>query len=294
MVSADGKVKARDFSFLVTEDKQESGPNLSMLGGSSDDDSDDEDDGGAEGEGEGEEEPKNGWDTFEPGSAIDQLLYAQKAVSGMEKKRPGESAEQYFKRKIAGMRMLNADAGSADAKQYENDVDVAIMNANTQWHWGAGDPDADFNDGADDGADEPLALTDAAPSSALQLTYSMPADGGTAGLGSGGSLPAPPSALPAAPSGAMVAYDGSGGGLGSGGGAAGALVAYDASKAAVGRKRVMVGSEGIRAMGALVPKAAKDCLSNDKLRPLDSGRGLALLEKMGWKKGQVSAPRRHA
>ena len=37
---------------------------------------------------------------------------------------------------------------------------------------------------------------------------------------------------------------------------------------------------------ALVPKAAKDALSNEKLRPVDSGRGLALLEKMGWKKGQ--------
>jgi len=47
-----------------------------------------------------------------------------------------------------------------------------------------------------------------------------------------------------------------------------------------------VGSEGIRASASLVPKAERDALSNEKLRPVDSGRGLALLEKMGWKKGQ--------
>jgi hypothetical protein len=120
------QVKSRDFSFLVTEDKQEIGPNLSMLGGSSsssDDDSDDDDHGGGGGGGgggEGEEGGENSsWDVFEPGSAIDQLLYAQKAVSGMEKRRPGESAEQYLKRKVAAMRMRQAIAGSAEAKLHE-------------------------------------------------------------------------------------------------------------------------------------------------------------------------------
>jgi len=29
-----------------------------------------------------------------------------------------------------------------------------------------------------------------------------------------------------------------------------------------------------------VPKATKDALSNERLRPVDSGRGLALLEKV--------------
>ena len=84
-VRADGKKGARDFSFLVTEDKQESGPNLAMLG-CSDDDSDsdpDSDDEAPVEEGEGE-------DGFEAGSAIDQLLWRQKAVSGMETRRPGE------------------------------------------------------------------------------------------------------------------------------------------------------------------------------------------------------------
>merc|ERR1719421_131462 len=52
------------------------------------------------------------------------------------------------------------------------------------------------------------------------------------------------------------------------------------------RKREIIGSEGIRASAALVPKAQKDDLSNEKLRPVDSGRGFALLEKMGWKAGQ--------
>lgn len=46
----DGRTKARDFSFLVTEDKQEAGPNLSMLDASSEDDSDDDD--AEEGQGE--------------------------------------------------------------------------------------------------------------------------------------------------------------------------------------------------------------------------------------------------
>jgi len=244
---ADGKAYARDFSFLVTEDKQESGPNLAMLGGDSDSDSDDD-----EGSGEGKDDPDE-IDGFEAGSAIDQLLYAQRAVTGMEKRRPGESAEQFQKRRIAGMRMLNAEAGSSDAKKYEQDVDVAMMNANTQWHWGAGDHDADMDDD-DDG--DTLRLTDTA-SEVLQLTYNPAADASSGAL----ALPSPVSG-------------------------GGAIVAFDADKAAAGKKRVIIGSEGIRASGSLVPRAAKDCLSNDKLRPVDSGRGFALLEKMGWKAGQ--------
>ena len=87
-----------------------------LLGDSDDSDSDSDDDkgggGGANGEGEADDMSK-----FEAGSAIDQLLYRQKAVSGMEVRRPGESAEQFFKRKVAGLRMLNADAGTSEAKQ---------------------------------------------------------------------------------------------------------------------------------------------------------------------------------
>eukprot|EP00966_Prymnesium_polylepis_P059167 1371444-Prymnesium_polylepis.1 len=84
----------------------------------------------------------------------------------METRRPGESVQQFFARRMAGMRMLKAEAGSHDAKQLENEVDVAIMNSNTQWHWGAGDPDADLS-GDDDDA-PPLALEGPA-SDALQL-----------------------------------------------------------------------------------------------------------------------------
>ena len=252
-VGADGKVKARDFSFMVTEDTQDSGPNLTMLEGNDDSDSDSVSDDGGEGEGGHEPDDMTG---FEAGSAIDQLLYRQKAVSGMETRRPGESAEQFFKRKVAGLRMLNADAGTAEAKQYEQDVDVAIMNSETAWHWGAGDQDADFQNDED----EPLMLTGNGSSSAsLQLTFkNETAEYGSAGADSGHA------------------------GLGSGDGA-GTLAVYDDSFA---KRREIVGSEGIRAAASLVPKAPKDALSNAKLRPVESGRGLALLEKMGWKKGQ--------
>ena len=194
---------------------------------------------------------------------IDNLLYRQKAVSGMETRRPGESAEQFFKRKVAGYKMLNAEAGTSEAKQLENDVEVALMNAQTQWHWGAGDHEADYTE--DDGPSALLLTSDeppAAPEGLLQLTHvpPPPAEGGA--LVAAGGLPPPPSD----------------GGT--------ALVAFDEAKATAGRKRVIVGSEGIRLSGNLVPRAAKDALSNEKLRPVDSGRGLALLEKMGWRKGQ--------
>jgi hypothetical protein len=135
----DGKVGARDFSFLVTEDEQESGPNLSLL---DDDDSGSGSDSGGEGEGEGDEDN----DGYDPGSALDQLLWRQKAVSGMETRRPGESVQQFFQRRTAGMRMLKAEAGGAEAKQLENEVDQALMTANTAWHWGGGDHDADLSD----------------------------------------------------------------------------------------------------------------------------------------------------
>jgi hypothetical protein len=157
------------------------------------------------------------------------------------------------------------------------DVDVALMNASSQWHWSAGDPDADFNDAAQDGALLLTAQDDAMPSDALQLTY----------CGAVGAAGSSSSSLPAPPSGAIVpAGDsqglgyGGGGGYSGGGGGSGALVAYDAAKAAAGRRRVIVGSDGIRQSGALVPKATKDALSNERLRPVDSGRGLALLEKV--------------
>lgn len=168
--------------------------------------------------------------------------------------------------------MLKAEAGSHDAKQLENEVDVAIMNANTQWHWGQGDPDADLSD--DDG-EAPRMLE--APAEQLQLEY-KPLE---AAEGEPPLPDAPPPPPPPPPPGetALAVYGGGGAGP------SGALVAYDPD-APQKRKRLIVGSEGIRAMGALVPKPEKDALSNAKLRPVESGRGLALLEKMGWKKGQ--------
>lgn len=118
----DGKTKARDYSFLVTEDKQDSGPNLSMLDGSESDSESDSEAGDGPPDGEGEEE-----EGFEAGSAIDQLLWRQKAVSGMETRRPGESVQQFFARRMAGLRMLKAEAGSHDAKQLENEVSLALV-----------------------------------------------------------------------------------------------------------------------------------------------------------------------
>ncbi|KAL1525046.1 hypothetical protein AB1Y20_019919 [Prymnesium parvum] len=252
----DGKAKARDFSFLVTEDKQDSGPNLSMLDApDSDSDSDSE-----ENNGDGEEEEEEG---FEAGSAIDQLLWRQKAVSGMETRRPGESVTQFLARRTAGLRMLKAQAGSHDAKQLENEVDVAIMNSSTQWHWGAGDPNADISD---EEPDAPLAL--GGPSETLAIEY-KPAEGEP-------PLPGDPPPPPPPPDGAMVPYGSRGGG--------GAMVTYDPER--ITQRRVIIGSEAVRASAALVPRPTKDALSNSKLAPIESGRGLALLEKMGWKKGQ--------
>lgn len=243
----DGKARARDFSFLVTEDKQEAGPNLAMLDDSADSDSDcdsDSDSNSAAGIQEA---------GFEAGSAIDQLLYRQKAVSGMETRRPGESADAFFKRKIAGMRMLNAAAGTSEAKGFENEVEIAIMNSKTAWNWGAGDHDADFAS-----EDEPIMMLDAHDSAAGPLQLNMKPGGPDVNIDSGAAAT-----------------------LGSGG----TLVACDAA-AGKRRGRLIVGSEGIRDIGKLVPKADKGHLSNSKLQPVDSGRGLALLEKMGWKKGQ--------
>ena len=156
------------------------------------------------------------------------------------------------------------------------------MNASSQWHWGAGDPDADFNDAAQDGALLLTAQDDAMASDALQLTYCEYSGAVGAAGSSSCSLPAPPSGaiVPAGASQGLGYGGGYGGGGGFGGGGGSALVAYDAVKAAAGRRRVIVGSDGIRQSGALVPKAAKDALSNEKLRPVDSGRGLALLEKV--------------
>lgn len=259
----DGKTKARDFSFLVTEDKQDSGPNLSMLDGSDSDSDSDSDAGEGGGAADGEEE---GEGEFEAGSAIDQLLWRQKAVSGMETRRPGESVQQFFARRMAGMRMLKAEAGSHDAKALENEVDVAIMNSNTQWHWGAGDMDADLSD-----CEDAPTLALEGPSDTLQLEYkpTAPAEG---------EPPLPGGAPPPPPPGAIVPFGG--------GGASkdGAIVAFDPNR--LTQKRKVLGSEAIRASAALVPRPEKNALSNDKLAPIESGRGLALLEKMGWKKGQ--------
>ena len=112
-----GTKSARDFSFLVTEDHQEPGPNLTMLDHDSDSDS------------YSSRRPEDlpagdddGDDGFEAGSAIDQLLWRQKAVSGMETRRPGESVHQFFQRRMAGMRMLKAEAGSSEAKNLETEA----------------------------------------------------------------------------------------------------------------------------------------------------------------------------
>ena len=116
-----GTKSARDFSFLVTEDHQEPGPNLTMLDHDSDSDS------------YSSRRPEDlpagdddGDDGFEAGSAIDQLLWRQKAVSGMETRRPGESVQQFFQRRMAGMRMLKAEAGSSEAKNLETEAPSRI------------------------------------------------------------------------------------------------------------------------------------------------------------------------
>ena len=127
---------ARDFSFLVAEVEADRGPNLAIL--DEGDVSDSDESAGSVAQGDGGEEGE-----FEAGSAIDQLLWRQKAVSGMETRRPGESVQQFFQRRMAGMRMLKAEAGSSEAKSLENEVDVANMNSMTAWRWGGGDPDGD-------------------------------------------------------------------------------------------------------------------------------------------------------
>lgn len=259
----DGKVGARDFSFLVTEDEQESGPNLSLL---DDDDSGSGSDEGGEGEGEGDEDN----DGYDPGSALDQLLWRQKAVSGMETRRPGESVQQFFQRRTAGMRMLKAEAGGAEAKQLENEVDQALMTANTAWHWGGGDHDADLSDDERD-----LVKQLDGPSEPLQLTWD-PASG----------EPPPP---PPENCNSMVVHSSASGGGGPGLGAhagGSALSLYDEERARAVRRRVVIGAEAIKSSGASVRRPEKDALSNSKLAPVESGRGFALLEKMGWKKGQ--------
>jgi hypothetical protein len=132
------------------------------------------------------------------------------------------------------------------------------MNANTAWHWGKGDHDADVSDAEE----ETLRLEDKS-SDVLQLTFKPGSEG----------APPPPDGK----AGTMVVHGEGGNGH--------ALVAFDGAKATA-RKRQIIGTEAVRKSAALVPRAAKDCLSNDKLAPVESGRGFALLEKMGWKKGQ--------
>ena len=254
---AGGQKGARDFSFLVTEDEQEEGPNVNFLDDGDDSDSDDSGGSGDEG-GEGGGEGGDDESGFDGGSAIDQLLWRQKAVSGMETRRPGESVQQFMQRRVAGMRMLKAEAGGAEAKALENEVDQAIMNANTAFHWSQGNHVADLSDEETDAEKGPLALED---KGTLMLTWD-PTSG------------APPPPPPEGQSEAVVA---------SGSGAGGALVKFDANAA---RRREVIGNQAVRAAAALVPRAAKDALANHKTPEIESGRGFALLEKMGWKKGE--------
>ena len=110
----------------------------------------------------------------------------------------------------------------------------------------------------DDAEKGPLALED---KGTLMLTWD-PTSG------------APPPPPPEGQSEAVVA---------SGSGAGGALVKFDANAA---RRGEVIGNQAVRAAAALVPRAAKDALANHKTPEIESGRGFALLEKMGWKKGE--------
>ena len=266
MEAKDGKkTGARDFSFLVTEDKQDSGPNLSILDTGDSDDSDDSDD-------EMEGEPADGEEEsgFDAGSALDQLLWRQKAVSGMETRRPGESVQQFFQRRTAGMRMLKAEAGGAEAKALENEVDAALQASSTQWHWGQGDHDADLSDD-----EREIVKQLDAPKKMLELTWDP----------SSGEPPPPP------PEGctSVVVHEPSASAEQAEAAAAlgGALELYNEEKARSISRRQVIGRDAlIKSTGAGVARPQKDALSNDKLAPIESGRGFALLEKMGWKKGE--------
>lgn len=140
------------------------------------------------------------------------------------------------------------------------------MNSSTQWHWGMGDHNADLSD--EEGDAPTLALENQAGPPLLEFTPSEDQP----------PLPGDPPPPPPPPDGAIVPY------AVPSAGKSGAIVAYNPDR--LTQKRVIVGSEAIRASASLVPRPAKDALSNKKLKPIESGRGLALLEKMGWKKGQ--------
>ena len=153
---------------------------------------------------------------------------------------------------------------------------MAIMNASTVWHWGQGDHDADFYDREEQNT-ENLALEGA--SNLFEPPYEL--EGGDAM--DDGKL----RLLSNSSTSSHLALYGAGGGLGSIGKEAGSsMAAFEAEKARAQTKREIIGSEAVRKSAMLVPRAAEDCLSNEKLHPVDSGRGFALLEKMGWKKGQ--------
>eukprot|EP00965_Chrysotila_dentata_P222871 6193234-Pleurochrysis_carterae.AAC.1 len=144
------------------------------------------------------------------------------------------------------------------------------MNANTQWHWGTGDHDADVSGDEE----EPLMLE--GNNNLKELTYkeeAPPAAAASTGSGDGQVGPN-----------ALALYDGPGGQSAT---SSTSVVAFNADKAkANASKRQIIGNRAVRLSAALVPRATEDCLSNDKLQPVSSGRGFALLEKMGWKKGQ--------
>ena len=87
----------------------------------------------------------------------------------------------------------------------------------------------------------------------------------------------------------MVVHSSASGGGGPGLGAhagGSALGLYDEERARAVKRRVVLGAQAIRSSGASVRRPDKDALSNEKLAPVESGRGFALLEKRGWKKGQ--------
>ena len=152
---------------------------------------------------------------------------------------------------------------------------MAIMNAKTAWHWGQGDHDADISDGEEADGAEMLALEGS--SDLLELTYQPEEDSSVPVVS-----PSPPPELDS--SSGLVVYR-TPGELGESAGSS--MVTYHAHEIKVRRKkRAIIGSEAVRKSAVLVPRAAEDCLSNEKLQPVSSGRGFALLEKMGWKKGQ--------
>ncbi|KAJ1639571.1 hypothetical protein T492DRAFT_1139384 [Pavlovales sp. CCMP2436] len=118
--------QTRDFSFLVADEPESAGENKPVL----DEEclaaimgfGETEREGGSDSEADALEEIS--------GSALDQLIWRQKAVTGMEPRKPNESADSYMARRSAATKMIRTDHGSASAKELQEKVEIAIRNAN--------------------------------------------------------------------------------------------------------------------------------------------------------------------